>query len=239
MLSPEYKRHVTRPYDILWSRKTLYREGLTQDSYQCIKSIDYLIHGWHSLHDWVRGLCVKSVTKSKIKPTHPVKGYKRKKGPLNRCICCWRDISPQGTIFLLPKAFPTLRFLFYDYHWQLSYPLWKFLCPGKAIGCCRGFPQSGPAPRIPPWVTMPGPSRNETIFMRRRYKETLPTVNDIGKKSWCLVQEEGTFSKWSPRHSRPTALISHEVAWAMVHRSTWRRTLKTTQKNVKQLYIAR
>ena len=168
-----------------------------------------------------------------------MKGYKRKKGPLNRCICCWRDISTQGKIFLLPKAFPTLRFLFYDYHWQLSYPLWKFLCPGKAIGCCRGFPQSGPAPRIPPWVTMPGPSRNQTIFMRRRYKETLPTVNNIGKKSWCLVQEEGTFSKWSPRHSRPTALISHEVARAMVHRSTWRRTLKTTQKNVKQLYIAR
>lgn len=75
--------------------------------------------------------------------------------------------------------------------------------------------------------------------MRRRYKETLPTVKNIGKKSRCLVQEEGTFSKWSPRHGRPTALISHEVARAMVHRSTWRRTLKTTQKNVKQLYIAR
>lgn len=109
MLSPEYKRHVTRPYDILWSRKTLYREGLTQDSYQCIKSIDYLIHGWHSLHDWVRGLCVKSVTKSKIKPTHPVKGYKRKKGPLNRCICCWRDIFSSGNNFSTPQGVPYIE----------------------------------------------------------------------------------------------------------------------------------
>lgn len=46
------------------------------------------------------------------------------------------------------------------------------------------------------------------------------------KKPRYSVLSRVTFTKRSPWHGCPTALIPHEGPWTMVHRSTWWRTLQ-------------